>query len=376
MAVALVNGRARVGLVAVFAAGVGLGSGLSAGGCQDACEPPPEFGLGEPTAWEQAFLDGGGLPPSPPPSQTLAEDGLALVHYEWIPAGWTGEGPAVVFVHGSSAHAALYSLIGQTLADEGVYARLIDLRGHGRSVCLAEDACGDPSGPRSFVDDGRYWAGRPGDSADPDQIVRDLRQHLDEVRAAWPEAPLFVAGHSSGGGVVSRMVATGGMAGLSGAMLLAPFNHPEQPQNELGSWDCGRVVGTDYAHVHLPVLGAARRGEVHRYTLSFHKPPEYADPLDTLWNSYTTAQGMAAPDPESFHAAFTQPTLWVVGEQDALFDLDASRAEHARMPGAAAFVVVEDTSHVGISWSAGTARLLADFAKDPASVAAGTISPG
>ncbi|GEM_PF-1631513 len=355
--------------------GIGIGLGGVELGCAEVCEPAPEFGLGEPTQWEQAFLASGGAPSSPPPVTTVAEDGLALASYEWVPEGWTGEGPVVLFVHGSSAHGRLYAALGETMAAEGVFARLVDLRGHGRSICAGPDDCGDPGGARTFIDDGRYWVGRPGDSADADQIVRDLRRHLSELHESWPDAPLFIAGHSSGAGAVSRLVATGGMADLGGAMLLAPFNHPEQPQNSLGSWECGRIVGTDYAHVHLPALGDARRGAVHRYTLSFHKPDFYTDALDTLWNSYTTAEGMAAPDAHSFHRAFDKPTLWVLGEDDALFDPELSRREHARMPGAVAFVTVRETSHVGLSWSAGVGQLLAEFAHDPSAVEDGSIDP-
>lgn len=344
-------------------------------GCAETCEPAPEAGLGEPTAWERAFLDGPGVPTPPAYELLPAEDGLALAYVDWVPEAWDGSGPVVLFVHGSSAHGALYGVLGEAMAAEGVLARLVDLRGHGRSVCLTPDDCGDVAGPRSFVDDGRYWVGRPGDSADPDQIVRDLRRHLADLRSRWPDAPVFVAGHSSGGGTISRLVATGGMSDLDGAMLVAPFNHAEQPQNQLDSWACGRIVGTDYAHVHMPALGDARRGAIHRYTLSFHKPEVYRDDLDTAWNSYTTALGMAAPDPDGFHQTFDGPVLWVAGEMDALFDVEAARGEHARMPGAAAFVVVRDTSHVGLSWSAGVGRLLAAFAHDPGGVEDGIIEP-
>ena len=110
------------------ACALGLVFGLSVAGldsgCAETCEPAPEFGLGQPTAWEQTFLETDTLPDSPAPTATIAEDGLALASYEWVPEGWQGEGPVVLFVHGSSAHGALYSVLGRAMADEGVFARL------------------------------------------------------------------------------------------------------------------------------------------------------------------------------------------------------------------------------------------------------------
>ena len=343
--------------------------------CSEPCLPPPDGTLGAPTAWEQAFLAGPGLP-SPPPTELLrGDDGLMLAHGDWIPDEWDGRGPVVVLVHGSSAYGELYGVLGRGLARRGVLARLVDLRGHGRSACPTPE-CSDREAPRTYEDDGEYWPGRPGDSLDDDQITRDLHAVVTDARRRWPEASIWLAGHSSGAGVVARYVEQTGMAHLGGAMQLAPFHHSDQPQNALESWDCGRAAGTGYARVDLGALGDARRGNVHRYVMSFHKDPEYQTDLDTLRYSYTTMLGMAATDADSFHAAFTKPTLWVVGERDVLFDLEASREEHERLAAPGAFVLVRETSHIGVSWSDAVAEVMADFAHDPESVASGSIEPG
>jgi len=275
-------------------------------------------------------------------------------------------------LHGSSAYGELYSALGEGLAAQGVLARVVDLRGHGLSACVAPSECGTEAA-RVYEDDGAYWPGRPGDALDDSQHARDVALHLEDMRMRWPDARLLLMGHSSGGGLVSRYIEGAGMAGLDGAILLAPFNHSEQPQNDLLSWDCGRGVGTAYAQVDLGALGDAMRDNPHRYVLDLVKNEDYRADLDTERYTATTMHGLAVRDPDRFHAAFSGPTLWVAGERDALLDLDASREEFEKMPGGMAFVTVADTSHVGVSWSSGVAQVGAAFAKDPSSVRSGVI---
>lgn len=327
--------------------------------CSEPCEPAPEEGaLGEATPWEQAYMAGSDAP-SPAERLTLdAEDGLPLAYTEWVPEDWDGTGPIVLFVHGSGAYGDLYATHGQTLAEEGVFARLIDVRGHGWSVCTEAGVCGAPDSVPTPADDGRYWVGRKGDARDVDQHARDVHAHVADLRARWPDASLTLAGHSSGGGLVSRYASQIGTASLDRIALLAPFNHAEQPQNDLHTWECGAVSGTDYARVDLGALGDALRGHPHRYVLSLHKEASYTTPIDTLQYSWTTMVGMAV-EREDFHDTLQVPTVWYAAEQDALMDLERSRLEFERLPRGASFVTVQDTSHIGLAWSASVSRHLA-----------------
>jgi pimeloyl-ACP methyl ester carboxylesterase len=275
--------------------------------CAPRCEPEPAGSIGTPTAWEATFLSERRLPRAPPQAVLTAEDGLSLSYADYLPEPWNGQGAVVLLVHGSSARGALYSALGEGLRRRGVFARLVDLRGHGRSRCRSPGVCDE--GAVVFTDDGKTWPGRPGDALDAQQHTRDLTAHLTDLRARFPSARLFLAGHSSGAGLVTRLIQSQGMSALAGAMLLAPFIHPDQPQNQVQSWDCGRVVGTTYARVDLGALGDPQRGNLHRYVLRLEKNPEYADPLDTLRYTFTTMTGLAATDASGFHAAFTGPTV-------------------------------------------------------------------
>ncbi len=281
--------------------------------CNDPCESVPDGSLGDLTSWEHEFLKQKKLPTVTSRAHLTAEDGLKLFYTDWVPENWNGQGPTVLLVHGSSAHSALYAVLGQELAAAGIFARLIDLRGHGHSRCTAPGVC-DPNLKPSYDDNGQTWPGRPGDSADEHQMVRDLHLHLAHLAQQTPGTYPYLAGHSSGAGLVARYIEHVGTAQLSGAILLAPFLHADQPQNELQTWDCGKVVGTSYARVHLGALGDARRGNPHRYVLSLDKPPELIDDLDTLRYTYTTMNGLAVDDPTLALTTLVAPTLWIAAK--------------------------------------------------------------
>lgn len=350
---------------------IGVLAGLATS-CAQPCENPTQNTLGQPTSWEQAYLSG---PDTPVPAAQflVAEDGLPLAYHEWVPEDWDGSGAFVVFIHGSSAYGELYAPIGEGLAARGVLARLVDLRGHGRSVCDPSGSCGSPVAEPP--DDSMYFVGRKGDSLDANQIIRDISRHIADLREQWPDARVGLAGHSSGAGVVSRYVEHNSMSNLDAVALVAPVNNYEQPQmRDDDDLLCPGTVGTTYAQVDLGALGDALRGNEHRYVIDFRKDPQFTAELDTLRYSWATLQGMNTTDPDDFWGAYTAPHLYVAGAQDTLFDMARSMAEHERAPGGGSFVIVDETSHIGLAWSDGVAGVLAAWAKgDP--VPSGTVDP-
>lgn len=337
---------------------------LVACGEPDTCTIDEADSLGELSAWEQDYTQ---LSPSElPPVQTqiLNEDGLPLAFRDFEPSGWNGSGWAMLFLPGSSSHSGNYGDWGQHLADLGVYVRILDLRGHGLSVC-AEAACGEPeSVDRRPVDDGRYWTGRVGDSLDDRQITRDVSAALEQLASDQPLAQIALGGHSSGGGVVSRYVEGSGAPGVGKVVLLAPYNHPEQPQiREEVVLECPETVGTSYAQVDLGALGDALRGNIHRFVLQLNKSEQYTDPLDTTAYSYTTMTGMAASTPQDFWAAYRVPVLLLTGTEDHLLDPQRSEDEVYRAT-QGVFGELPMTSHIGILWSTDAAKQAAGFLQD------------
>ena len=119
-----------------------------------------------------------------PPSQPFfveSTDAIQLAVREYKPPeSKQAVAAALVFYHGGGAHSgAGYHLIGQGLAEKyNIRAFTPDLRGHGQS-----------QGPR-------------GDAPNPEQVFKDIDTVLEEVALRTTGIPLFLGGHSSGGGLI------------------------------------------------------------------------------------------------------------------------------------------------------------------------------
>jgi acylglycerol lipase len=93
----------------------------------------------------------------------------------WLPE----QAPRGVLVisHGLGEHGGRYAQLGEWLAARGLAAYALDHRGHGRS-----------GGPRANVE--RF-----------DYLVSDLAVFTGRAQREYPDAPLFVLGHSMGGAI-------------------------------------------------------------------------------------------------------------------------------------------------------------------------------
>ena len=322
---------------------------------------PPPYALNE---WEEEFVrNEARLYPAPNAEFLEAEDGLALAYREWIPERWEGSGDIYLIVPGSTSHSLHLRFLGASLRDRGLLVRVIDFRGTGLSVCESAEACGDPTEytSRVAVDDGRYFPGRIGDVADPDQIARDLELHLGDLRVRWPEASLHLAGHSSGGGLICRFVekVARQAADLSllvdSIVLLAPYVHWDYPPNT--------PANSRYSILHMPTVMEVARGATHRYTLGFNLAGRQ-DPWAVGKWTQETAAAMAAYGPTSPWPYFKVPTAYVIGTREELFDIDKARQEHAKAAQPGPFVVLEDASHLGMRWRHELTDFMASFARN------------
>lgn len=144
------------------------------------------------------------VPPDPIPPDVriswLEVDGMAPVAATDLippqaPRAW------LLFIHGTSLHAAWYRDMARGLNTRGIAVRLLDLPGHGRS-----------RGTRGHLP--------PGDAIDRvlEKALLELPDH---------HLPLYVGGHSLGADLVTRPELLGRMAladrPVSGLLLLAPY---------------------------------------------------------------------------------------------------------------------------------------------------------
>ena len=85
----------------------------------------------------------------------------------------------VLITHGVAEHSGRYAHVAQSLVDAGYTVVGFDLRGHGKS-----------SGKRNYINSFQDY-------------LNDLQEVLNRTKASYPDLPLFLFGHSMGGGIVT-----------------------------------------------------------------------------------------------------------------------------------------------------------------------------
>ncbi len=226
-----------------------------------------------------------------------ASDGVALAYRAYLP-----EHPiaAVVFYHGGGAHSgAGYAHLAAGLRDGtqiAVYTP--DIRGHGESE------------------------GDRGDAPSTEQLFRDVVSFVDFARAAHPDLPLFVGGHSSGAGLALNYATWSGHEPVDGYLFLSPQlgfrSKTERSKTQAGE--------TPFAEARItPFIIHAMTGRLlmgHNKAVRFHYPPEalQADPRIVTANTVNLANALTPQSPQRQFARFSDPFgLWI-GANDEIFD--------------------------------------------------------
>lgn len=118
------------------------------------------------------------------PATVRTRDGLDLFTHHWPLAGARPAPGVVLIVHGLGEHGARYAHVAAHLNQHGWAAVSYDHRGHGRSP------------------------GKRGALKDHHDFLHDLAAVVDATRTAYPDRPLVLVGHSLGGAIAARFVAS------------------------------------------------------------------------------------------------------------------------------------------------------------------------
>jgi len=112
------------------------------------------------------------------PSETTfsTADNFELFEQTWSCKEAKG---VVLITHGIAEHSGRYAHIAQSLVEGGYTVVAFDLRGHGKS-----------SGRRNYINSFQDY-------------LNDLQEVLKRTRSSFPDLPLFLFGHSMGGGIVT-----------------------------------------------------------------------------------------------------------------------------------------------------------------------------
>ncbi|MGW8065342.1 alpha/beta hydrolase [Streptomyces ziwulingensis] len=201
-----------------------------------------------------------------------------------------------LLVHGYGEHTGRYDEVAGVLTEHGAAVYGVDHTGHGRS-----------DGERVLIEDF-------------EDVVTDVHTLAERARAAHPELPLVMIGHSMGGLIASRY-AQRRPGELSALVLSGPV---------VGDWELPRRL---LAHDEIP--------DVPISPASLSRDPAVgaayaADPL--VWHG-----PMKRPTLEAFLrtlAAVAEggdvgglPLLWVHGDDDRLVPLPGSRVGVERLSG-------------------------------------------
>ena len=258
---------------------------------------------------------------APDLSRFQARDGTWLA-YRRYPAASGARDRIAILAHGSSASSIEMDRIATALADGGVTAVAVDMRGHGAS-------------------------GTRGDIAYPGQLDDDLADLVAELRKANPAARFSLIGHSAGGGFALRIAGSPLGDTFERFVLLAPYlgytaptNRPAEGPGLWASPDLPRIIATQMLErigidwpQSLPAIAFANVPEAKmRVTsqYSFRLLMNYTAPPD--WKgAFLHAKGRIAV---------------VAGEDDELMDAEAYR--RVLPPLGARVTIVPGVDHMGV----------------------------
>ncbi|TXC65331.1 lysophospholipase [Piscinibacter aquaticus] len=251
-------------------------------------QPPPPLAS---IAQAARRIDTSGLPPL---QQLAARDGAALAFRAYGPAQ---SQRVAVLVHGSSADSRNMHRVGLALAEAGIAAYALDMRGHGAS------------GPR-------------GDVPKVGQLDDDIADVVAELKRRHPGAALSMIGFSSGGGFTLRTAGGANGERFDRYVMVSPMLHQKAPtaRPDTGGWvkvNMPRAV----ALTILDRLGIEAFG--HLPVLAFALPPEAAAQRTTMYSYRLQLSFRPHEDYLGDVRAIRRPATVIVGANDELFRAEA-----------------------------------------------------
>ena len=233
----------------------------------------------------------------PDVSRLQVRDG-AYIAYRFYPAraladGRQGSPRIAILAHGSSASSEAMHALARALAENGIAAYALDMRGHGQS-------------------------GTRGDIAYIGQLDDDLADFVAFLRKSDPDARLLLIGHSSGGGFALHIAGSALQSQFARIVLLAPYLGYDAPSSrpDAGGWarpDIPRIlalsalrgIGVDCCS-SLPVL-------------AFATAPNSQSILTSVY-SYRLMRNYATNDYRGDFANASTPVVLFAGADDELMD--------------------------------------------------------
>jgi pimeloyl-ACP methyl ester carboxylesterase len=258
---------------------------------------------------------------APDLSRFQARDGTWLAYRLYRPASGARDRLAIL-THGSSASSIEMHQIARSLAQAGVTAVAVDIRGHGAS-------------------------GTRGDIAYRGQLDDDLADLVGELRKAYPTARFSLIGHSSGGGFALRIAGSALGDSFDRFILLAPYLGYSAPTNRPaegpGLWaapDSPRIVAT----VMLERIGIDWPQSLP--AIAFANVPEAKMGLTSQYSFRLLQNYTAPPDWKGAFLRAKGRIAVVAGADDQLMDAEAYR--RVLPPLGVSVTILPGVDHMGV----------------------------
>lgn len=204
----------------------------------------------------------------------------------------------VFIAHGYCEHIEPYKEIAEFLIGHGFYVFSHDHIGHGQSE-------GDRAHILSF-----------------DEYVQDVFFHVDQVKARFPNKPVFIIGHSMGGAIAVLAAMTRPQY-FSGVVLIGPLIIPDRKSATPWKVAVGKVVARVLPQMHIakldPKLTSRDEKSVKEYTSD---PLVYHIGIKCRWG---VAMLDALKKIEDGLGDIDWPFFTLHGDQDGLCELEGSR---------------------------------------------------
>lgn len=203
----------------------------------------------------------------------------------------------LIFLHGGGAHSKMgyFSLAEKIKNDFSINTYLMDIRGHGSS------------------------SGNRGDCPSVESVYKDISQLIKLVRN-YNNLPVYLGGHSSGGGLVLNYHSWNHSYKLDGYFFIFPeFGYKSKT---------AKINRIPFARVNLGafILNNMSMGlfNQHKYAVSFNYPDEIVKSHPLLVKSITVnmANALTPSNPFEQFQNINESIGLIIGRNDEMFDVD------------------------------------------------------
>lgn len=191
-----------------------------------------------------------------------ASDGVQLAYYSFLPNKNVDH--IVLLYPGAGLYAnKIYQWVAKTLQEKyAIGCYIFDIRGHGHSQ------------------------GKRGDAPSIEQVWKDVEQAIDFIKSKNSDAKIYLAGHSSGAGLIINYAAHATKKIEDGYIFLAPF--------------LGPLSQTAYVHKDVE-KNFVKKVRIWAYILGSWFPNSFCAHFKAVFFNYPTALLKADPLILSFH---------------------------------------------------------------------------